>query len=72
MKQQACALGFEPVVWRACLDLAERREGSGQAAAGAAMREEARAGLERVAAGLPDDLRAAFAEGPLMRRALAG
>jgi tetratricopeptide (TPR) repeat protein len=69
VKQQAGALGFEPVVWRGCLDLAEQREGSGQAAAGAALREEARAGLERVASGLPDDLRAAFAAGPLMRRA---
>ena len=72
VRQQAGALGFEPVVWRASLDLADQREAGGQATAAAALRAEARAGLERVASGLPDDLRAAFADGPLMRRALAG
>jgi class 3 adenylate cyclase/tetratricopeptide (TPR) repeat protein len=71
VRRQAGALGFEPVVWRAGLDLADQREAGGQAAAAAALRAEARAGLERVAAGLPDDLRASFAAGSLMRRARA-
>ena len=65
---QAAAAGLESVVWRASLGLADLLAGRGRAAEAAALRAETRASLDRVAADLPDDLRASFEDGPLRRR----
>jgi tetratricopeptide (TPR) repeat protein len=72
VRASAAAAGLEPVVWRAGLDLAALLDHRGHAAAAAGLRAEARAALERVAADLPDDLRASLEAGPLMARARSG
>jgi tetratricopeptide (TPR) repeat protein len=68
---EGIATGFAPVVWSSTLALADVLDRRGQSVEAAAMRAEARAALEDVAAGLPDELRAPFAMVPMMRRACA-
>ena len=64
----AGAREIPPVVWASALALADLLVGGSRDEA-AALRTETRIGLERMAAGLPDDLRSAFATTRMARRA---
>ncbi len=65
----ASGIGLEPVASRAGLDLAALLSDRGRTAEAAGLRDEVRAALERVAADLPEDLRATFTAGPRLSRA---
>jgi hypothetical protein len=73
-KAEALALDAGRAAWRACLALARLHEAAGRTAEAAAERAEARAWLERVAAGLADapELRRAFEASEPFRAACAG
>ncbi|MGH7276640.1 MAG: ATP-binding protein, partial [Candidatus Rokuibacteriota bacterium] len=70
-KADAAAMEAEPARWRACLGLADLLAVRGRYDDAARERAEALTALERVAADLPDDLRASFAETTAMQRARA-
>jgi class 3 adenylate cyclase/tetratricopeptide (TPR) repeat protein len=69
VEAEARERGIGPVMWRAGLARADRLEDQGAAGEARTLRAGVRAALDRVAAGLPDDLRALFEAGPLLRRA---
>jgi len=69
---RALGAGVGPVIWHARLALADLLAERGLKEEAAAARAQALAGLERVAADLPEDLRASFTAGELMRRAREG
>jgi class 3 adenylate cyclase/tetratricopeptide (TPR) repeat protein len=71
-RARAEALGAASVAWQAALALAALHQAAGDVAASAAEQARARALLEPVAAGLPDDaLRRSFAATPAWRQAHA-
>jgi class 3 adenylate cyclase/tetratricopeptide (TPR) repeat protein len=71
-RARAVATGLAPVDWYAALALADLLAEGGRASEAGRLRAEVCAALDRVAADLPDDLRASLTAGPLMRRARAG
>jgi class 3 adenylate cyclase/tetratricopeptide (TPR) repeat protein len=69
VEAEARGCEIRPVLWLAALTRADLLGARGAAAEARTLREEVRAGLDRVAADLPPDLRASFEGGPLLRRA---
>lgn len=68
-KVEALTRRAEKAAWRSCLTLADVFSAKGRTQEATCERAEALAALRRVAADLPEDLRAAFDDSPAMRRA---
>lgn len=71
VRAEASALHLRPILWRACLGLADLLEGDGRRDAATAARADALTALRHAASDLPDDLQRSFFATSAMRRAEA-